>query len=66
MAPEFFHTRMAQKFFEHDVPRIANVLERVGKALEQLAVLEETYQRYLIDRDKEVEKKIKVKGGEIN
>lgn len=35
--PNFFQTRMGQKFYEADVPRIANALERIADALERLA-----------------------------
>jgi len=31
--PEFFQTRMGQKYYEADVPRIAEALEHIGKQL---------------------------------
>ncbi len=31
---DFFQTRMGQKFYEADVPRIAKALERIADALE--------------------------------
>jgi len=31
--PEFFQTRMGHKFYEADVPRIAEALEHIGKQL---------------------------------
>lgn len=33
MSDEFFKTRMGHKFYEHDVPRIADALEKIGEAL---------------------------------
>jgi hypothetical protein len=32
--PQFFQTRMGTRFYEADVPRIANALERIAAALE--------------------------------
>lgn len=32
--PEFFQTRMGQKFYEYDVPRLAEALERLADQLE--------------------------------
>ena len=32
--PEFFQTRMGQKFYEADVPRMIKALERIADALE--------------------------------
>lgn len=32
--PEFFQTRMGQKFYEADVPRIVKSLERIAEMLE--------------------------------
>ena len=37
MSIEFFQTHMGRKFYEADVPRIANALERIATALEVLA-----------------------------
>lgn len=34
--PEFFQTMMGRKFYDADVPRIANALERIATALEML------------------------------
>lgn len=35
VGPNFFQTRMGQKYYEHDVPRIADALERIANALEK-------------------------------
>lgn len=35
MSTEFFRTRMGQKFYEADVPRIAKSLERLAEAMEK-------------------------------
>lgn len=32
--PEFHQTRMGQKFYEHDVPTLINLLKRIAIALE--------------------------------
>lgn len=32
---DFFKTRMGQKFYEADVPRIAKALEKIGRELER-------------------------------
>ena len=34
--PEFFQTMMGRKFYDADVPRIANALERIATAMEML------------------------------
>jgi len=31
--PQFFETRMGQHFYDHTVPRIADALEQIAKAL---------------------------------
>ena len=38
---EFFLTRMGNKFFESSVPRIAEALERIAKAVEKQNELKE-------------------------
>ncbi len=35
MGPEFFQTRMGQKFFEADVPNMINAMNRLAKAIEE-------------------------------
>lgn len=35
MHPQFFQTRMGQKFFNADVPRIIRALERIADQLEK-------------------------------
>jgi hypothetical protein len=35
--PEFFQTHMGRKFFQSDVPKMVILLERIAKALEDLA-----------------------------
>lgn len=35
MSYEFFQTVMGRKFYEYDIPRIAEALERIAKALER-------------------------------
>lgn len=37
--PEFFQTGMGRKFYEHDVPRIAEALERIADILEKMEVV---------------------------
>lgn len=34
MGPQFFQTRMGQKFYEGDFPRLVKVLENISKSLE--------------------------------
>lgn len=36
IGPEFFQTMMGRKFYDVDVPRIANAVERIATALEML------------------------------
>lgn len=36
MGPEFFQTGMGRRFYEHDVPRIADSLVRIAESLEKL------------------------------
>jgi len=33
--PSFFQTMMGRKFYEHDVPQVANSLKRIADALEK-------------------------------
>ncbi|MBA4372307.1 MAG: hypothetical protein C0402_05545 [Thermodesulfovibrio sp.] len=35
MGPQFFETRMGQKFYTADVPRIAKALERIADSMEK-------------------------------
>ena len=35
MGPEFFQTRMGQKFFEADVPNMIDAMNRLAKAIEE-------------------------------
>ena len=39
---DFFQTGMGRKFYDHDVPRIADALERIADALEKLTTNLET------------------------
>jgi len=42
MGPQFFQTRMGQKFFEGTMPRIAKVLEEIADELKRANDLKET------------------------
>ena len=35
MGPEFFQTRMGQKFFEGDIPRMIDAINRLAEAVEE-------------------------------
>lgn len=35
MGPEFFQTYMGRKYYERDVPRIVEALERIAMAMEK-------------------------------
>lgn len=35
MSAEFFQTRMGKKFYEADVPRLANALEQIAKEMKR-------------------------------
>jgi len=35
MGPQFFETRMGRKFYEHDVPELIQVLNRIADLLEK-------------------------------
>ena len=37
MGPDFFQTRMGQKFYNRDIPAIINTLNRIADALEKIA-----------------------------
>jgi len=36
MGPKFFETRAGRKFYEADIPRIADSLEKIAEALQKL------------------------------
>jgi len=42
MGPQFFETRMGQKFYTADVPRIAKALERIADSMEKHSAPEMT------------------------
>jgi hypothetical protein len=50
--PEFFQTGMGRKFFEHDVPRIADALERLANLMQKLVDMEEEREKGGSDADK--------------
>lgn len=41
VGPEFFQTRMGQKFYEHDVPKITKTLESIAAELKRANDLKE-------------------------
>jgi len=43
--PEFFQTRMGQKFYEHDVPQISEALQALAKCVEPLQTIAKGLQR---------------------
>jgi len=48
--PEFFQTGMGRRFYEHDVPRMADALESIAKELKRANDLKDK------ERDEEVDR----------
>ncbi len=47
--PQFFQTRMGQRFYEHTVPELVRQLERLNELLERLVAAQERRPRYKDD-----------------
>lgn len=51
MGPQFFETRMGRKFYEHDVPELIQVLNRIADLLEKTLTTKEQDPSELILND---------------
>ena len=49
--PQFFHTRMGQRFYEHTMPELVRQLERLNELLERLLMAQERKQGTKDDAD---------------
>ena len=43
--PQFFQTRMGQRFYEHTMPELVRQLERLNESLERLVAAQERQPR---------------------
>ena len=51
MGPEFFQTRMGQKYYEHDIPALIEAVNRLADAIEKQNLLTESREKTDSDKD---------------